>query len=756
MAQAMRTDFQFAENRTSLCRALLAMHLGLLALAHSAVADEPADPAEPPITAADREHWAFQPLVRPEPPVVADENWCRSPIDRFILAQLESAGLAPLPAADRRTLIRRVTFDLTGLPPAPEEIRAFMGDAAPGAWERLLDRLLASPAYGERWAQHWLDLVRFAETDGFEHDLERPNAWRYRDWVIDALNADMPYDEFVQLQLAGDELRPDDAAAAIATGFLLCGPDMPDINLLEERRHNFLNDMTGTVSSILLGLQVGCAQCHDHKFDPISQYDFYRLRAFFDPVEIFKDHPLPSGSAETSASETGPAMRLKELVAEIQSLEDAARRRLKLENPDLQPTLKDLVQALTDDERSQHEKRSAELDALKNSVKPVELPQGRTVLERISDLAPSHLMIRGDFRRKGPEVVPAFPRIANADAGTVAAPTAGGASSGLRTQLARWITSPGNPLAARAIVNRLWQYHFGRGLVETPSDFGTMGSAPSHPELLDWLAGELPRQGWSLKRMHKLILSSAVYRQASRPALADWSDESRAIMAANWRKTRQVDPENRLLARMSTQRLEGEAIRDAMLAAADRLSPRRGGPGVRPRLPAEVTATLLANQWKTSPDEDDHRRRSIYLFVRRNLRYPLFEAFDRPDTNASCPRRNRSTIAPQALILLNSEFSLAAARDLAEYVLSHAGADAKAQVTLAYERTLGRSPAPEELATALKFLETDAARLKDSSRSKEDLALPTSFRESTDPYAGAALTDFCLALFNLNEFIYLD
>ncbi|MGE5192963.1 MAG: DUF1549 and DUF1553 domain-containing protein [Deltaproteobacteria bacterium] len=708
------------------------------------------------MTAADREHWAFRPLVRPDLPVVLDADWCRTPVDRFILAKVEEAGLAPLHPADRRTLIRRVSFDLTGLPPTPAEIESFVSDRFPDAYERLLDRLLASPAYGERWAQHWLDLVRFAETDGFEHDLVRPNAWRYRDWVIEALNADIPHDEFIRLQLAGDELRPDDPQAAIATGFLLCGPDMPDINLLEERRHNFLNDMTGTVGSVLLGLQVGCAQCHDHKFDPISQYDFYRLRAFFDPAEVFKDHPLPKPPGTVEPPESGPSVRLRELADELQTLEESARKRLKAENPDLQPAPKDIIQALSDDERKQHETASAEIKELKKTYKPPKAPLGRTVHERLADLKPSHLSIRGDFRREGPEVVPAFLRIANPDGVAVGAAAAGASTSRRRAQLAEWVTRADNPLATRVIVNRIWQHHFGRGLVETPSDFGKMGSEPTHPELLDWLATEFPRQGWSLKKLHKLLLSSAVYLQASRPASPDWSAAQQAAAMAKWKKARQVDPENRLLARMNRQRLEGEAIRDAMLAAAERISTRRGGPGVRPPLPAEVASTLLKNQWNVSPDEVDHRRRSIYLFVRRNLRYPLFEAFDRPDTNASCPRRNRSTIAPQALILLNSEFSLAAARDLAGFVLSHAGNTPDKRIHLANERVLGRLPNPAELAAGLKFLDEQRAKLKQSNRPMTELAMPEMLPEGTDPYAAAALTDFCLALFNLNEFVYVD
>ncbi|MBI3864340.1 MAG: DUF1549 domain-containing protein [Planctomycetia bacterium] len=654
-----------------LCALLSAIIAATFALADDP--PRPADPVEPSISAVDREHWSFRPLVRSEVPAVRDVAWCRTPIDQFILARLEAEGLTPLPQASRSLLIRRLSFDLTGLPPAPEDIVAFVADKGEDAYDKVVDRLLGSTAYGERWAQHWLDLVRFAETDGFEHDLERPNAWRYRDWVIDALNADLPYDEFVREQLAGDELRPDDASAVIATGFLLCGPDMPDINLQEERRHNFLNDMTGTVGSVLLGLHIGCAQCHDHKFDPVSQYDFYRLRAFFDPVAIFKDHPLPRPQGSPAPPETPTQARIRELAAEVLGMEETARKKLKLENPDLQPTKDDLMKALSDDDRPRYEKVSAELGELKKTYKAPEIPHGRTVQERASDIKPSRLIIRGDFRREGPEVSPAYLRIANRDGAAVAAPPADSATSHRRLQLANWITRPDNPLALRVIVNRIWQHHFGRGLVESSSDFGKMGAEPSHPQLLDWLATELPRRGWSLKQLHRMIVRSSVYRQVSFPSGAEGPGSGSAAAAASWAKSRQADPDNRWLARMNRQRLEGESIRDTMLAAAGRLSPRRGGPGVRPPLPPEVTATLLANQWKVSPDAEDHRRRSIYLFVRRNVRYPLFEAFDRPDTNASCPRRNRSTIAPQALILLNSEFSLIAARDLAGFVLAGAG-----------------------------------------------------------------------------------
>jgi len=628
---------------------------------------------EEPITDADCDHWAFRPLQRVRPPVVNDTTWVRNPIDCFILFRLERDGLQPLPPAGRATLLRRVTFDLTGLPPTPEELVSFLDDASTDAWERVVDRLLASTAYGERWAQHWLDLARFAETDGFEHDQVRPDAWRFRDWVIEALNRDMGYDEFVQLQIAGDELRPGDAAAAVATGFLLAGPDMPDLNLQEERRHNALNEMTGTVGAALLGLQIGCAQCHDHKFDPLSQADFYRLRAIFEGAELFRSSPL-----------------------------------------------------------------------------------GRVMQETGPRAEPARLMLRGDFRRPGPTVEPGFPRIANPWSDAVSPPAAGAATSGRRAALARWLTRPDHPLATRVIVNRLWQSHFGQGLVATASDFGVMGGNPTHAELLDWLATELPAQGWSLKRMHRLLVMSATYRQTSQAASPDWSVDETASARAACERSRAADPDNELLARMNRRRLEGEAIRDAMLAAAEGLNARRGGPGVMPPLPEELVHTLLnKGQWQESSDEQDHHRRSVYLFARRNLRYPLFEAFDRPDALSSCPRRDRSTTAPQALYLLNSEFSLAQARRLAGSLIART-ADADARIALSYRRLLSRDPTSEELAMSREFLSNEAARLRAEGQTGTQLTLPLSAPTVVDLYESTALVEFCLAMFNFNEFIYVD
>lgn len=715
--------------------------------------------AEAPITAEDREHWSFQPLKRPVVPTVKDNQWPRNAIDRFILAKLEAKQLVPMPEADRVTLIRRLNYDLTGLPPTPEEVNAFLNDHSANAYEKLVERLLSSSDYGERWAQHWLDLARFAETDGFEHDKVRPNAWRYRDWVIDALNNDIPYNAFLGLQLAGDEIRPGDPAAAIATGFLLCGPDMPDINLQAERKHNFLNEMTSTVSSVFLGLQFECAQCHAHKFDPISQRDFYRLRAFFENANLFTEKPIPTPQelARRKEFEFARAERWQRKAKNIEDFEDTVLERLrkKQNQPKLELPQSVLKKRFTAEEKQQYEELAQNLEAVKKQ-RPPALSLGRVLREPSARARPNYLYVRGDFRRRGPIVQPAYPRIVNYNKAYVLPPSRNDRSSRRRTALMSWMIQPNHPLTTRVIVNRLWQAHFGRGLSVSPSDFGIMGDEPTHPELLDWLATELPHRGWSLKAMHRLLVASATYRQASLPSNPRWSDARNQSALAAWTKSKTDDPDNDLFSRMNRQRLEGEAIRDAMLVSSERLSQRRGGPGVRPPLPKELLVTLLKNQWPVTKNEEDHDRRSIYLFVRRNLRYPIFEVFDKPDTNASCPRRNRSTIAPQALMLLNSDASLSAARQLSGYLLQHAPGDKTKQIELCYLRTLSRKPTDEELRTALQFLTDDEKRLREEGRKPEELALPDSLPKGSNTYAASALTDFCLAIFNLNEFLYID
>ena len=638
---------------------------------------------EPPISQVDREHWSFQPLQRPPLPRVASAAGARNEVDLFIEAALDAAGLSRMPAADRVTLIRRVTFDLTGLPPTPDEVTRFCNDPSPAAYEQLVERLLASPRYGEHWGQRWLDLARFAESDGFEFDHVRREAWRYRDWVVDASNSDLPYDEFVRLQIAGDLLSPDEvslpalmalrdggtaAALDIATTFCLSGPDMPDINSQEERRDNLLNELTGTVGAVFLALQVQCAQCHDHKYDPISQADFYRLRAYFDPAVHVKH---------------------KESISVLEETVGKAR-------------------------------------------------------------APSHLMVRGDWRRPGPVVHPAVPRVLDDPSPDRSAAE----NPHPRRQLAQWLTMPDHPLTSRVLANRIWQHHFGEGLSRSPSDFGVMGQPPSHPELLDWLATELTSNGWSIKHLHRLIVTSETYRQASRPAEPSWDEQQRQDAARAWQQLVQADPENKLLGRFPRRRLPGEAIRDAMLASGNLLLHEQGGPGVRPPLPDELVETLLKNQWDVTPDRAAHYRRSIYVFARRNLRYPIFEAFDRPDANASCPQRSESTTAPQALLLFNSEQTLEAAQAAAGAVYRQVP-EAEQQITQLYRRILSREPNARERAEGLAFYRQQTELLRREGRSSDELAVPDVTRLE-GPYAAAALTDVALGLLNCNEFLYLD
>jgi hypothetical protein len=614
---------------------------------------------EAPITSEQREHWAFRPLARPAVPEVTDVVGCRTPIDRFIVARLDKEKLQAAPAADRATLLRRMTLDLIGLPPSPEEIAEFAADASPDAIERVADRLLSSPEYGRHIAQSWLDLARFAETDGFEHDQVRPNAWRYRDWVIAALNADMPYSRFVTLQLAGDEVAPGDPQAAVATGFCLAGPDMPDINSVDERRHVLLNDIAATVGSTLLGLQMGCAQCHDHKYDPISQADFYRLRACFENgVRLVRNRPV---------------------------------------------------------------------DALGRVEKPIE----------------THVAVRGDYRRPGAVVLAAAPRIADGWPGEP--PTEANAKRAnplSRSALAAWATDGENPLAMRVAVNRVWQQHFGEGLSRTPSDFGAMGDEPEHLQLLDWLAREFVRRGQCAKAMRRMIVASAVYRRASRIGGVDRRDTTTSdAVQANWRHAQSADAANRLWWKYPRRRLSAEMLRDAMLAVSGSLNRAGGGPGVMQPLPDEVTATVLPDQWKASPNAADHFRRSVYLFARRNLRDPLFDAFDRPDGNQTCPVRNRSVTPTQSLELFNSRFSLQAATRLADVVARESDGDAGKLVQAAYLRAYGRSASEAEAAAAEAFLQQQKAGAQQT---------------QTIENSPKSIFRFCLALLNSSEFLVFD
>ncbi len=616
---------------------------GLVATTPSLIADDHSKQyIETPIDEYDRDHWSFRSIDKSEVPKPSSTSWCRNQIDHFVEHELRQHDLTPQPAASKRTLIRRLSFDLTGLPPTPKQIDEYLSDGGSKAYEKLVDRLLDSPRYGERWAQHWLDLARFAETDGFEHDKLRKDAWMYRDWVIQSLNDDMPYDEFIRRQLAGDEIYPDDASALTATRFCLSGPDMPDINLIEERRHSVLNELTSTVGEVFLGLQVGCAQCHDHKYDAISQADFYRLRAIFEPALSLKKN-----------------------------------------------------RSLSTFEESFPFKQS------------------------------NHLMLRGDFRSPGPRVSPGVIRVVATKDNTYS-PSPSKTSAGLRTGLANWLTSPKNPLTARVMVNRVWQHHFGAGLVGTPSDFGVMSDDPSHPKLLDWLSATFVENDWKLKSLHRLIVMSSTYRQRSRLAKDPTTTEQE-----NWAKGLEEDPNATMLSRYPRWRMEGEAIRDAILVASGQINLKSSGPGVRPPLPKELVSTLLKNQWNVTKDKSEHTRRSIYVFARRNLRYPIFDVFDRPSANASCSARGNSTTAPQSLHLLNSAFSLSMSRAMAQSIIeSHESQ--QTQIQASFVRTLGRLPSKTELKDVQEFLAKSGSSHKES------------------------LDHLCLSLINCNEFVTVD
>jgi hypothetical protein len=724
----------------------LAVALALCAKDRAFAAEPSAALPEVPITDQERDHWAYRAIGEPAPPAVKDARWSSHPIDALVKSAMEKQSVEPLPPAGKLTLLRRVSFDLVGLPPTPREIEQFLRDDAADAYEKLVDRLLASPAYGERYAQHWLDLARFAETDGFEHDLLRPNAWRYRDWVIDALNRDMPYDEFIRLQLAGDELYPGDRDAAVATGFLLCGPDMPDINLQEERRHVVLNEMAATVGSVFLAMQVGCAQCHDHKYDPIRIHDFYRLRAFFESSDIFGDHPIPTADelAARRAAEDARDPKFHEADARREELEAIGRERFRQKNPDEYPTLKQILGELGNDFNDEHKQL---VKLLKGAPPLPPLSEGRIM--RDGKPHDAHIYLRGDFRQQGPVVQCGFPRVLlPADAS--ASPT----PERPRAELARWLTDRANPLVARVIVNRLWQWHFGAALAANPSDFGTMGAEPTHPELLDWLARRFVSDGGSFKSMHRLIVTSRTYRLASGPFDSEWSNEEQLRAREIWQRSQAADPQNALVWHRHRRRLDGESIRDAMLVGCEKLSPRRGGPGIRPPLAPEITETLLKDQWKVGGDAEDHRRRSIYLFVRRNLRYPLFDVFDRPDTNASCAMRHESTTATQSLVQFNSDFSLDCARRLAGAI--GPASDADRAIAGAYLRAFNRPASTDEIQLGREFIARQSQKLRDEKREPDSLALPTDGAKFDDPLAAAALVDFCLALLNANEFLYVD
>lgn len=689
-----------------------------------------------------RPDWAFRPTSVVVVPAVGHAVAVRTPVDAFLLAELEKRGLTFSPDADRPTLLRRLSFDLTGLPPTPEEIDAFLNDSSADAYEKLVERLLASPRYGERQATWWLDLVRYAESDGFKADDPRPSAWRYRDYVIRSFNRDKPYDRFVKEQLAGDELFPGNPEALVATGFLRHFPDEYNAVNLEQRRQEILNDITDTTAAAFFGITLGCARCHDHKFDPILQTDYYRIQAFFAaywPVDV------PVGdSAELEryrAQRQAWEQRTADLRTKIDELEKPFRapeiKKQRQRFPEEYASILDVptekrtplqrqigamvekqvytrsanvsakMKGAVKDQWEAMTKRMAELE----KEKPPAPPAAMACTDLGSTAPTTYLLKRGDWRKREDEVPPGY--LAAIDDRDADLPKTAAGTTGRRSALAAWVARTDNPLTARVVVNRVWQTHFGRGIVGTPNDFGKQGDRPTHPALLDWLAREFTANNWSIKHLHRLIVTSAAYRQGGR-----WNESAA-----------KADPENRLLWRMPRRRLEAEAMRDAMLAVSGQLSLIDGGPSVYPELPAEMKAS--AKGWKPSAAEAERNRRSVYVAVRRNLRYPLLAAFDAPDASEPCGRRFTTTTAPQALMLLNDGIVLGQAKRLAQRVVHEVGTDPDAVIDRAFRLALGREPVSEERDAMRRFL----ADRKDMEK---------------------AVADLCHAVLNLNEFVFVD
>ncbi|HZL36420.1 MAG TPA: DUF1549 and DUF1553 domain-containing protein [Tepidisphaeraceae bacterium] len=631
--------------------------------------------AEPTTAAA---LWSLQPLTHAPVPAVTNGAWIRNPIDAFVLGKLQAAGLSPAPPASRAALIRRLYFDLLGIPPSPGQLAAAHSDPAADWYDHLVDQLLSNPHYGERWARHWLDVARYADSDGYENDGDRPGAYFYRDFVIRAFNDDLPYNTFLQWQLAGDELKPTDDRARIATGFIAAAAWLETgtklQSELDKNRYDELDDMLTATGQAMLGLTVNCARCHDHKFDPIPTRDYYRMLANFTNV----------------GRENLPVMT-------------------QAERDDFEKRSAEFGKKLTDAKAVGNKKEIETLE--KQRPKP---PSALIVSDESAKPVASFLLRRGDPSNKVQEIQPGF--LTCLTKGAESRFAIGDAATSHRAALARWMTDVehgGGTLAARVAVNRIWQHHFGEGIVRTSGDFGMQGDRPSHPELLDYLAAQFIAKGWSIKAIHRLILTSNTYRMGIA------FDEAGA----------RIDPENRLLWHRRPMRLEAEALRDSMLVTAGTLNDTMYGPGVKP--PAPIAGRDMDNLIPRAKDEGPAVwRRSVYIFTKRSIPIPMLEAFDAPTGSAPCTRRQNTTVPSQALALLNDPFVRLQAGHLARRIAREAGDDSSKRIKRAYILALSRDPTSAEMGQALKFIEG-----KD--------------RE-------AALVDFCQVLLGLNEFAYVD
>ena len=627
-----------------------------------------------------RKYWAFQPIRDHEIPTVQNVGWLQTAVDNFVLAKLESKGLQPASTADKFELCRRIYFDLHGLPPSPEQVDAFVHDESPDAYTRLVDQLLSSARYGERWGQHWLDLIRFAETEGFEYDRAIPGAWRFRDFVIQSFNEGKSVDKFIREQIAGDEIDKGDQQLLVAAGFHRLGAVRRNAGNQEVAgsRNEVLTERTDIIGSAILGLTIGCARCHNHKFDSISQADYYRLQAYF------------AASHEV----------------DIPTVSENERNKWENETSEIQKqidTLKTQLETQSDDEQKA---TRAKLELLDKAL-PTPLSSIGSIKNDFEKATPIHVLRRGEWSLPG-DLVSAAP------------PAVFGVESLLsdedrihpRSALASWLIDPSNPLTPRVFANRVWQNHFGRGLVATPNDFGRNGQSPSHPELLDYLSAFLVRHEWQIKPLHRLIVLSNTYQQTSHPFSKGLGES--------------MDPNNALLWHFTARRLSAEEIRDSMLTISGQMNYSVGGPSIMLPVDKELVAQLYkVSQWQVTLAQSERMRRSIYLLAKRNLRLPFMDVFDQPTLQSSCSRREQSTHAPQALELLNGPIANQMAEAFSDRLLRETNGDVESIVNLAFQWVTGRPVSNDERRIATSFLKENSPR------------------------------EFAIAMFNLNSFLYV-
>lgn len=726
--------------------------------------------------------WSYQPVKEQAVPAVKQQKWVRDPVDAFVLAKLEEKNLKPSAEAARGAFIRRATLDVWGLIPTPEEVVAFEKDKSPDAYEKLVDRLLASPRFGERQARRWLDLARYADSTGFQNDDTRPNMFRYRDYVISAFNDNKPYDRFIKEQLAGDELYPDDQNALIATGFMAGFPDNSNSRDLVQRKYQITTDIVDTVGTVMLAQTVGCARCHDHKIDKISEKEYFQLQAFFANLSAVDNLPAAVGPQEIAYrqqqakwEEATKDIRAKRK-AILDTVYDAGLKyhkeryltdsRESIFKPESEWNAHDrwinhrlanvtdeasianyleeagsnkdnaVYDAKYEEPYKQYKKLGEELKKFDN-LKPTKGSDQISAMTELgyADAPPTFLFFGGNHERPLEEVQPGFPAAFSGGEKPVIVPTA--TSSGRRTALANWIASPGNPLTARVFVNRVWDQYFGTGIVKTVSDFGKAGEKPTHPELLDFLADRFVKSGWNIKQLHREILLSSVYRQAS-----DYRED---IASA--------DPDNKLLAIFPRRRLEAEQIRDSLLVASGKLTDQVGGPSVFAPLPSGVNA---GNFWKVSKDEADWTRRSLYVFTRRSLTYPLLETFDMASAQQAHSKRDVTTTPLQALTLVNNDQVFQWSQALAGRVISEAGGNPSAEIDRLYEILFARNASKQEKKELLAFLdEHQKVITQKAADGKLSLALPTGLKTSpSDPIRAAAFVDLVHTVANSNDFTY--